>query len=64
MGAAYTCSEMVSAKGLYYGDRKSKKLLTILPGEGQVGFQIFGHEPDILAYAAENWTAWETPFWT
>lgn len=54
MGAAYTCSEMVSAKGLYYGDRKSKKLLTILPGEGQVGFQIFGHEPDILAYAARE----------
>ena len=54
MGAAYSCSEMVSAKGLYYGDRKSAKLLTILPGEGSVGFQIFGHEPDIMAYAAKH----------
>ncbi len=52
MGAAYTCSEMVSAKGLYYGDRKSAKLLTILPGEGPVGFQIFGHEPEIMADSA------------
>ncbi len=54
MGAACTCSEMVSAKGLYYGDRKSAKLLEILPGEGPVGFQIFGHEPDIMAYAARH----------
>jgi tRNA-dihydrouridine synthase B len=43
---------MVSAKGLYYGDRKSAKLLTILPGEGPVGFQIFGHEPEIMADSA------------
>ena len=54
MGAAYSCSEMVSAKGLYYGDRKSAKLLEILPGEGPVGFQIFGHEPEIMAFAARR----------
>lgn len=54
MGAAMACSEMVSAKGLFYGDKKTGKLLKILPGEGPVGFQIFGHEPDILAFAARE----------
>ena len=54
MGAAMACSEMVSAKGLFYGDKKTGKLLEILPGEGPVGFQIFGHEPDILAFAARE----------
>ena len=54
MGAAMACSEMVSAKGLFYGDKKTGKLLEILPGEGPVGYQIFGHEPDIMAFAARE----------
>ena len=54
MGAAMACSEMVSAKGLFYGDKKTGKLLEILPGEGPIGYQIFGHEPDILAFAARE----------
>ena len=54
MGAGMACSEMVSAKGLFYGDKKTGKLLEILPGEGPVGYQIFGHEPDILAFAARK----------
>ncbi len=54
MGAGMACSEMVSAKGLFYGDKKTGKLLEILPGEGPVGYQIFGHEPDILAFAARE----------
>ena len=62
MGAAYTCSEMVSAKGLYYGDRKSAKLLEILPGEGPVGFQIFGHEPEIMACAARKLDGMDNAF--
>ena len=28
------------------GDKKTGRLLEILPGEGPVGYQIFGHEPD------------------
>ena len=54
MGASLTYTEMVSAKGLYYGDRKSRKLLEIGEGEKPVGFQIFGREPDIMAWAVEN----------
>lgn len=53
MGASFTYTEMVSAKGLYYGDRKSERLLTIFAGEKPVAIQIFGHEPEIIACAAE-----------
>lgn len=53
-GASYACSEMVSAKGLFYGDKNTEKLLTILPGEGPVGFQLFGNEPDAMAWATEK----------
>ena len=53
-GAALTYTEMVSAKGLYYGDRKSPKLLEIGESEKPVGFQIFGSDPDIMAWAVEH----------
>lgn len=52
-GASLTFTEMVSAKGLKYGDRKTRKLLELLPGE-TAGYQIFGREPEILAFAAEE----------
>ncbi len=54
MGASLTYTEMVSAKGLYYGDRKSPLLLRIGPEEKPVGFQIFGSDPDIMAWAVER----------
>ena len=46
-----TCTEMVSAKGLYYGDRKTPKLLYIPPKSGITAVQIFGSEPDVMSYA-------------
>ena len=52
-GASLTFTEMVSAKGLKYDDRKTRKLLELLPGE-TAGYQIFGSEPEILAFAAEE----------
>ncbi len=51
-GEAMTCTEMVSAKGLYYGDRKTPKLLYIPPKSGITAVQIFGSEPDVMSYAA------------
>mgnify|MGYP000387674369 FL=1 len=51
-GAAMTCTEMVSAKGLYYGDRKTPKLLYKPPESGITAVQIFGSEPDVMSYAA------------
>ena len=53
-GAAMTCTEMVSAKGLHYGDRSTPKLIDIIPEEGITAIQIFGSEPDIMAEAAER----------
>ena len=50
-GASLTYTEMVSAKGLWYGDRKTGELLAVGDDEGPVGFQLFGCEPEILAYA-------------
>ena len=56
-GASLTFTEMVSAKGLYYGDRKSRKLLEIGDSEPAVGYQLFGREPEILAYAVRELSA-------
>lgn len=49
-GMVYT--EMVSAKGLYYNDKKTEYLLEIKEGEKPVAIQIFGSEPEIMARAA------------
>ena len=51
-GAALSCTEMVSAKGLYYKSPGSEELLYIHPDEGPVGIQIFGSEPEMIAFAA------------
>ena len=52
-GAVCTVSEMISAKALTMGDKKSPKL--VLGGGGGVpyGVQLFGHEPAVMAEAAE-----------
>lgn len=52
-GAAFTVSEMVSGKGLTFGDRKSRQLLELDPGERPSAVQLFGSDPDTLARAAE-----------
>ena len=53
-GAALTYTEMVSAKGLYYGGSKTNDLTYIPDGAGPTAIQIFGSEPDIMAYAARE----------
>ena len=52
-GASLTFTEMVSAKGLKYGDRKTRTLLELEDDE-MTGYQIFGSEPSILMEAAEE----------
>lgn len=51
-GAALTISEMVSAKALVYGDKKSRSLLS-RGGDIPFGAQIFGSDPDVMAKAAQ-----------
>lgn len=53
-GASLVYTEMVSAKGLWYGDRKSRDLLEIAEDEGPVAFQLFGSDPEILDFAAKE----------
>ena len=53
-GAALTYTEMVSAKGLYYGGSKTSDLTYIPYGAGPTAIQIFGSEPDIMAFAARE----------
>lgn len=52
LGAAFTVTEMVSAKALVYEDEKTASLLYIPPEEHPSAVQIFGHEPDVMAEAA------------
>ncbi len=52
MGAAMVYTEMVSAKALTYGDKKTRTLLASLPDDRPLAAQIFGHEPEVMAVAA------------
>lgn len=51
-GAAFVTTEMVSAKGLCYGDRKSRELLVLDEGEHPAAIQLFGDDPAVMAKAA------------
>ncbi len=53
-GAAAVTSEMVSAKGICYGDKKSAELLTVTEEERPMSVQLFGSEPDFMARAAQE----------
>lgn len=52
-GAALTVTEMVSAKALTYGDKKTPKLLLLAENEHPAAAQIFGHEPETMAEGAK-----------
>lgn len=47
-GAGLVYSEMVSAKGLYYNDKKTAALMD-MSGEAPCAIQIFGSEPELMA---------------
>lgn len=51
-GAGLMCTEMVSAKGLYYGNRKSAPLMATDPKEAPAAIQIFGSDPEIMGQMA------------
>lgn len=52
-GAAYVVSEMVSAKGICYSDRKTAELCTVTDEERPMAIQLFGSEPDFMAEAVK-----------
>ena len=53
-GAAYTVSEMVSAKALTLGDKKSNELMRLSDNERPSGIQIFGNDPYTLAQSVNE----------
>lgn len=53
MGAEYSVTEMISAKAVTFGDKKTFSLAKIRADEGPVALQIFGSEPDVMGRAAE-----------
>lgn len=48
-GAGMVYSEMISAKGLYYNDKKTAELMRIDNEERPCAIQIFGSDADIMA---------------
>jgi len=54
-GAGLTVSEMVSSFAVHYrNERTCRELLRIHPDEHPVSVQLFGHDPDVMASAAEE----------
>ena len=51
-GAALTCTEMVSSRGLVYHDEKTRELLFCPAEDHPVAAQIFGSDPAVMAEAA------------
>ena len=51
-GAAYVVGEMVSCKGLCFGDAKSADLLALDEEERPAAVQLFGDDPERMAQAA------------
>ncbi|MDR2687129.1 MAG: tRNA dihydrouridine synthase DusB [Oscillospiraceae bacterium] len=52
-GAQFCCGEMVSAMGVFCGDRKSAQLMEIHDAERPCGIQLFGKEPHTFPRAVE-----------
>lgn len=52
-GASYTVSELISAKGLCYNDKKTAELCTVTEKERPMALQLFGDDPEFMKKAAE-----------
>ncbi len=47
-GCGLLFTEMISAKGLFYKDEKTRRLMNFTPEEDPIGIQIFGSEPAVF----------------
>ena len=52
-GCSVVCSEMVSAKGLFYNGKKTLSLLRSQKNEAPLSVQLFGSDPESMADAAK-----------
>ena len=53
-GADIVTTEMISAKGLFYGSKNTPPLLATEEKDRPVGVQLFGREPELMASEAEK----------
>ena len=53
-GADVLCTEMISAKALYYHNKNTRELLLYAPEERPIGVQLFGNDPEIMAEMAAS----------
>ncbi len=53
LGAACAVTEMVSAKGLFFDSRNTKRLLDTHPADAPLAVQLFGADPDYLSRAVD-----------
>ncbi|MCD8398586.1 MAG: tRNA dihydrouridine synthase DusB [Lachnospiraceae bacterium] len=51
-GAGLVCSEMVSAKAIYYRNKNTGVLMATDPRERPVSLQLFGSDPDVISEMA------------
>jgi tRNA-dihydrouridine synthase B len=54
MGASLVYSEMVSAKALHFNDKSTERLLYFEPEEKPICYQLFGSDPEIMAWAVDS----------
>ena len=53
-GAGLVYTEMISSKGMFYDDSKTKELMAVSEAERPVAVQIFGSDAEIMAKIAEE----------
>ena len=53
-GVDFFCTEMISAKAVHFGDKKTALLADVGEAERPMALQLFGSDPEILAEAAEK----------
>ena len=61
-GAEAVTSELISAKAVVYGDKKTDALATLYEDERPAAIQIFGNDPEIMANAARSLMRFEPAY--
>ena len=51
-GVGMVCTEMVSAKAIFYGDKKTKEILNVEGEQKPISMQIFGSDEEAMGYSA------------
>ncbi|MFH1561896.1 MAG: tRNA dihydrouridine synthase DusB [Nitrospirota bacterium] len=53
-GCGLTYTEMITARGIFHKNKRTVRMLEILPEEKPVAIQLYGSEPEIIAKACEK----------